>query len=94
MLQSSQQGSKPSSGTRKVRFIEETGLTHFAYRSDREPAITSVIDEVCALSSRKGIKVGPEHDDLADNHGLQSGDTATDGALRTDDSMLVMCLMW
>ena len=32
-----------------------------------------------------GIKVGPEHEDLADNHGLQPGDMATDGAERADD---------
>ena len=44
-----------------------------------------MIAEACAFSCRKGTKVGPEHDDIADNHGLQPGDVATDGALRTDD---------
>ena len=78
-------GRDPQVEARIVRFIKETGLTHFAYRSDREPAMTSMIDKACALSGRKGIKVAPEHDDIADNHGLQPGDVVTDGALRTDD---------
>ena len=78
-------GRDPQVVARIVRFIKETGLTHFAYRSDREPAITAMIDEACALSGRRGIKVGPEHEDVADNHGLQPGDMVTDGALKTDD---------
>ena len=70
--------------TRTFRLIKETWLTHFAYRSDRKPAITATIDEACALSGRKGIKVGP-NEDVPDHHGLQPGDMVTDGALKTDD---------
>ena len=72
-------GRDPQVVAKIIRFIKETGLTHVAYPSDRESAITAMIDEACALSARKGIKVGPEHDDAADNHGLQPGDVATDG---------------
>ena len=70
---------------RIIRSIKESGLANVAYRGDRDPAITSVIDEACALSSRKAIEVGPEDDNITNSHGLQPGDMATDGALRTDD---------
>ena len=49
-------GRDPRVVARIVRFIKDTGLTNFAYRSDREPAITAKIEEACALSGRKGIK--------------------------------------
>ena len=68
-----------------VRLIKETGLTHFAYRSDREPAITAMIDAACARSGRKGIKVGPDDDDVAADCCLQACDLVMDGALKTDD---------
>ena len=42
---------------RIMRFFKEVGLTHFAYRNDREPAIMAMIEEACALSGRKGVKV-------------------------------------
>ena len=32
-----------------VRFIKENGLTHFANRSGREPSITAMIEEACAM---------------------------------------------
>ena len=70
---------------RIVRLIEETGLTHFACRSKRELAITAMVDEACAFSGRKRIKVGPDNDDVADTCGLQTGDLAIDGAPKTDD---------
>ena len=78
-------GRDPRVVARIVRYIKETGLTHFAYRTNREPAITAMIDEACALSGRKGIKVGPDNDDVAADCGLQPGDLAMDGALKTDD---------
>ena len=43
-------GRDPQVVAKIVRLIKETGLTHFAYRSDREPAITAMIDEACTLS--------------------------------------------
>ena len=78
-------GRDPQVVARIMRFIKETGLTHFAYRSDREPAITAMIDEACALSGRRGIKLGPDSDDLPDDCGLQPGDLTMDGELKTDD---------
>ena len=44
-----------------------------------------MFDEACALSGRKGFKVGPDNDDVAADCGLQPGDLAMDGALKTDD---------
>ena len=44
-----------------------------------------MINEACALSGRKEIKVGPDNDDVATGCGLQPGDLAMDGALKTDD---------
>lgn len=48
---------------RIARFIKDAGLTHFAYRSDREPTIAAMIDEACALSGRKGIKLTSDGED-------------------------------
>ena len=55
----------PKVVARIIRFIKDTGLTHFAYRSDREPAIAAMIEEACALSGRKGIKLN-NNDDNSD----------------------------
>ena len=41
-------GSDPLAVARLCRFIMECGLVHFAYRSDREPAIVSLIQDACA----------------------------------------------
>ena len=41
---------------RLVRFIKECGLTHFTFRSDREPAIVAMIEEACAISGRNGVR--------------------------------------
>ena len=42
---------------RVARFIKEAGLVHFAFRSDRELAITSLLEEAIRLSGRRGIPV-------------------------------------
>ena len=47
--------------------------------------MTAIIDEACAVSGRKEIKVCPEHEDVDETHGLQPGDMAIDIALRTDN---------
>ena len=52
-------GRDPRVVSRIVRFLEEVGLTHFAYRNDREPAIVAMIEEACTLSGRKGVKISP-----------------------------------
>ena len=53
---------------RIVRFIKDCGLTHFTYRSDREPAILAMMDEACALSGRKGEKDEAATDSEAISH--------------------------
>ena len=47
-------GRDPAVVNRMERFIKECGLTHFTYRSDREPAITAMIDEAVSVSGRNG----------------------------------------
>ena len=42
-------GSDPLVVARLCRFIQECGLLHFAYRSDREPAIVSLIQDASAM---------------------------------------------
>ena len=41
---------------RLVRFIKDCGLTHFTYRSDREPSIMAMFDDACSVSGRHGTK--------------------------------------
>ena len=47
--------------------------------------MTAMIEQACALPGRKGIKVGPDNDDIADDRGLQPVDLAMAGAPKTDD---------
>ena len=76
-------GRDPRVIARIVRFIKESGLTHFAYRSDREPAITAMIEEACAMSGRKGVKVTAE--ETPDEDGVDLDSLVKDGALTDDD---------
>lgn len=55
-------GRDPRVVARIARFIKEVGLTHFAYRNDREPSIIAMIEEACAASGRKGVKISPGND--------------------------------
>ena len=50
-------GSHPDVITRLASFIREIGLLHFCYRSDREPAICSMIEDTCAKAGRTAHKV-------------------------------------
>ena len=47
---------------RLVRFIRDAGLTHFAYRCDRQAAINAMIDEACSVLGRTGKKVITDDD--------------------------------
>ena len=47
---------------RLVRFIRDAGLTHFAYRCDREASVTAMIDEACSILGRSCQKVTSESD--------------------------------
>ena len=49
-------GRHPGVVRRLERFIRECGLTHFTYRSDREPAIQAMMEEAVSLSGRNGNK--------------------------------------
>ena len=50
-------GPDPLVVTRLAKLITDCGLVHFAYRSDKEPAIISMIQEACAMAGRKGVHV-------------------------------------
>ena len=50
-------GSDPLVVARLCRFIMECGLLNCAYRSDRELAIVSLIQDACAMAGRNGVKV-------------------------------------
>ena len=56
-------GSDPLVVARLCRFIQECGLLHFAYRSDREPAIVSLIQDACAMAGRNGVKIHAVEDE-------------------------------
>ena len=47
---------------RLADFITETGLVHYAYRSDREPATVKLFQEACRECGRAGQDVTPEKD--------------------------------
>ena len=48
---------------RLCRFIMECGLVHFAYRSDREPAIVALIQDACAMAGRNDVSVQAVEDE-------------------------------
>ena len=47
---------------RIVRFIRDAGLTHFAYRCDREAAINAMIDDACSQLGRIGKRISNDDD--------------------------------
>ena len=59
-------GSDPLVVARLCRFIMECGLVHFAYRSDREPAIVSLIQDACAMAGRNGVSIRAVADESPD----------------------------
>ena len=54
-------GPDPLVVARLAQFIKDTGLVHFAYRSDKEPAIVAMIQAACARSGVRGIKLDSEN---------------------------------
>ena len=77
-------GRDPTVVNRLARFIKECGLTHFTYRSDREPAIVAMIEEACALSGRHGVKDnnGPNPEEMV--HTGLLDDSNPEGCVITD----------
>ena len=74
-------GSDPLVVARIARLITECGLVHFAYRSDKEPAIISMIQDACAMAGRKGVHVKGDDDTPVI---LEAGDSQT-GELQEDE---------
>ena len=48
-----------------MRFIREAGLTHFAYRTDREAALGAVVDEACSILGRTCKRIANDADHRA-----------------------------
>ena len=57
-------GPDPLVVTRIARLLADFGLVHFAYRSDKEPAIVSMIQEACTMSGRHGVHEKKNDDDI------------------------------
>ena len=72
-------GPDPSTVARIARLITDFGLVHFAYRSDKEPSIVSMIQEACALSGRNGVQEKNVDEEVI----LDEGDSST-GELQSD----------
>ena len=49
---------------RVSHFIREAGLVHFAYKHDREHAVTALLEESVRLSGRRGVPTESEVPDL------------------------------
>ena len=72
-------GRDPAVVNRLERFIKECGLTQFTYRSDREPAITAMIEEAVSLSGRNGKRDGAPNVSEAISHAqLVDGNSIVD----------------
>ena len=56
-------GADPSVVSRMSRFIREMGLTHFAYRCDREASLNALFEEAISRAGRQGKKFNPETKD-------------------------------
>ena len=68
-------GPDPLVVSRLCKFIMDTGLLHFAYRSDQEPAIAALIREACAMAGRNGVKINLDESAAE----LEDGDLAVGG---------------
>ena len=79
-------GRDPRVVARLARFFKDIGLTHFAYRSDREPSICAMFEDACALSGRKGVRANAEDDQTNVAEDFDAVD-ASDPFLNFDNSM-------
>ena len=52
----SAKGPEPNAVKRVAKFLRDAGLTHFAYRSDREPAIRALLEAACKLAGRSHVQ--------------------------------------
>ena len=60
-------GPDPLVVSRLTQFIKDSGLVHFAYRSDKGPAIVAMIEEACARAGRRCTPVTSDNDVMADD---------------------------
>ena len=66
---------------RLVKLIKDTGLMHFAYRSDKEPSIIALIEEACSRAGRCGVPAKSVEDKVV----LEDGDHAC-GELQPEEN--------
>ena len=65
-------GYDPLIVARLAQFMKDSGLVHFAYRSDKEPAIVAMLEEACARAGRRGVKVTTEEPTDLDDLPMES----------------------
>ena len=56
-------GPEPLVTARIAKWITNSGLTHFPYRSDKEPAMIAMLQQACALAGRKGVHIKSDEDE-------------------------------
>ena len=61
-------GPEPSVVKRVCRFIRDAGLTHFAYRSDREHPMSALLEKVWTELGRNGARAEPQVEDDPEAH--------------------------
>ena len=59
-------GPDPLIVSRISKWLTDSGLMHFAYRSDKEPSIVAMIQQACAMAGRNGVHVKTLEDDEAE----------------------------
>ena len=74
-----QKGATPENVSRLAKFIRSIGLTRFAYKSDQEKAITSLIDAAAIEANRTAIPEGPTEDIVAASELSSVGESASNG---------------
>ena len=72
----SSKGPDPLVVARISKWITDSGLTHFAYRSDKEPAIVAMLQQACAMAGRNGVLIKED----ANEDQVGSGPNAIDMA--------------
>ena len=76
-------GPDPMVVARLCKFIMDTGLLHFAYRSDQEPSIIALIRDARTMAGRNGAKITVDESPAE----LEEGDLEV-GELQADRSEL------
>ena len=78
-------GPDPLVVARLAQWMKDVGLENFAYRSDREPSIVSMLEEACARAGRRGVKV--QSDEPTELPDIAEGDLESGEPKEEDNPM-------